>query len=117
MKKIFIALCAAVSIFSVTAIGQEAKKLGVATVKEHFAQVPESNIDHNYFQKLLNTMDGDIKNLEGEIASADATQKTTLTASLKKKKDVRTALEKKIDSNKELTKTQLLKFADDFLAK
>lgn len=121
MKKTYlsIVLLAVLGVNIPTAMAQQEQegKTGVAMVMEHFTTVNAAEIDQNYFLKLRNTMDGDIKALERKIATADAATKVQLEKALVKQKAVRQALQKKIDTAKDFTKTQLLKFATDFQAK
>lgn len=121
MKKAYlsIVLLAALGAQASTAMAQQEqeRKTGVAMVVEHFTTVSAAEIDQNYFLKLRNTMDGDIKALEQKLTTADAATKVQLEKMLAIQKAVRQALQKKIDTAKDFTKTQLLKFATDFQAK
>lgn len=119
MKRVYLSIfiITALSGTSITATAQQEQKTGVAMVVDHFATVDAASIDQNYFLKLRNTMDTDINILEQKITTADAATKVQLEKMLVKQKAVRQSLQKKIDTSKEFTKTQLLKFATDFQAK
>ena len=108
MKKYIIALFVS-ALCAGPVLAQTVQKTGVEIVAEHFRNVPSESIDHNYFQKLINTMNSDIislKNMEGTASNEQQVIKKTA---------VKNALEAHLKANKNINKEQLMKFVSDFL--